>query len=566
MNFLNLLFAIFSKLSALAISLFRIRNAKRKLVCLALMLSLLILPVQGSIVEPLSVFASATAKSVATPIGYIPSFLKWLFSTKPVQQRGRKETQAERINAVTRLQISPVRFVGYQEQTHKFTAQPTNNNNQVIYGIKPVWVSSDPEKLQIDDSGRARFLQSGQARVICRVGSVETSVPVQIRSGSRPPQTDDQWRSDQISLNPDGTTSTGTTGSLLRGLMKQLMPTVEAQGNGSADLAYDELYTDPKNLVGSPMNRVVEPTRIGSVLPEGSNAEFAVPLVSLGGRGIGTGLALHYNSRVWSRRSNAMAFNAITGEPSPGFSLGFGRLIGYDYNSTAQTRKFMWVEPDGTRHLLGTVAATGTITASTTDGSDLSFIGSYTNGGTITYPNGTHILVEAVNNRLLPTQIIDRNGNYIQIAYKDSSSGFSPLSIDYVTDTLGRVIQFNYDGSYRLTSIDGPGFGGDSTTPVTQTVVKFDYQSITASSSFSSLTVERSPASNSCLKHVYFPATNNGYIFTYSAFGGIGNVSLRRAMSLTLGVIQDGTEKASVEVVSKVVEIKIECEKKIAYP
>jgi hypothetical protein len=354
-NFINSLSTLFSTFFSGTPSLFKVKNIHRKLVCLSLILSLLILPSQDTLIQPLSVLASTTIKSVTTPVGYFPALFKWLFAAKPVQHRARKETQAERINAVSRLQISPARFVSYQGQAHKFNALPVNANQQAIYGVKPSWESSDPEKVQIDDSGKATFVQPGQARIICRVGSVEASVPIQVRLGRRPIQSDAEWHSDQSSLNPEGGSSSGATGSLLRGLMKQLAPTVEAQSNAPNDLAYDELYTDPKNLIGSPGKRVVEATRIGTVLPEGSNASFAAPLIGLGGRGVGTRLALIYNSRVWSRRNNALVFDALNGEPSPGFSLGLGRLVSYDYNSGNQTIKLMWVEADGTRHLLGNI-------------------------------------------------------------------------------------------------------------------------------------------------------------------------------------------------------------------
>src|SRR5688500_16466106 len=100
-----------------------------------------------------------------------------------------------------------------------------------------------------------------------------------------------------------------------------------------------------------------------------------------------------------------MAFDAINGEPSPGSPLGFGRLVAYDYNSSNQTIKLMWVEPDGARHLFGSGSYSGSWNVTTTDGSDIQFAGSIANGGTITYPNGTGILIQAVNNRLLPTQV-----------------------------------------------------------------------------------------------------------------------------------------------------------------
>jgi hypothetical protein len=210
---------------------------------------------------------------------------------------------------------------------------PANLRDQTVQGVKFSWESSDPEKVQVDDVGRGTFLQPGLARIICRAGTVQASVPVLVRPGRRPRQSDAEWWADQQSLSETAppTGSNGTTGSerLLAGLIDKLVPTAEAQTNWPDDFGYDELWTEPRNLVGSPRNQAVEATRIGNVLPEGSNFEFGVPIVSLGGRGVGANLTLFYNSRLWSRRNNAVAFDAISGWPGPGFSLGFGRVVFY---------------------------------------------------------------------------------------------------------------------------------------------------------------------------------------------------------------------------------------------
>ena len=52
------------------------------------------------------------------------------------------------------------------------------------------------------------------------------------------------------------------------------------------------MWSEPRNLVGSPRNRVTTASAIGSVLPEGSNFEFSVPLDGLSGRGLSAGIAL----------------------------------------------------------------------------------------------------------------------------------------------------------------------------------------------------------------------------------------------------------------------------------
>src|SRR6185436_18945045 len=101
------------------------------------------------------------------------------------------------------------------------------------------------------------------------------------------------------------------------------------------------------------------------------------------------------------------------------------------------------------------------------------------------------------------------NGNYQQIAYKSSASGFAPLAIDYIIDSMARVIQFQYDANFNLTSITAPGVGGTSQNPVTRTLAHFDYQSRSLGYNFSGLTVENATSGQmlTTLRHIYFPVT-----------------------------------------------------------
>jgi hypothetical protein len=113
-----------------------------------------------------------------------------------------------------------------------------------------------------------------------------------------------------------------------------------------------------------------------------------------------------------------------------------------------------------------------------------------------------------------------------------------------VTDTLGRQLQFNYDSCANLASITVPAFGGGL-----NTVVNFDYQSVSISNSFSGLTVENRPSGTvPALKHIFFNSTDSGYKFDYSAYGMIYNVSMRKDMTIDQqsGAITDGTEKAAI--------------------
>ena len=194
-------------------------------------------------------------------------------------------------------------------------------------------------------------------RITCRAGSASVSVPVLVRPGSRSRQSDAEWRADQQSLNEASTTTGFNTNSAERfvsSLLDKLTPTAHAQSSWPDDFAYDELWTDPRNLVGSPRHRIGEPTRTGAVLPEGSNFEFAVPLVGLGGRGLGTNLTLYYNSRVWTRRNNAVALTPSRAGRGRVFRSASVRVVFVPTGGGGNPPgKYVLIDPDGTRHYLG---------------------------------------------------------------------------------------------------------------------------------------------------------------------------------------------------------------------
>jgi RHS repeat-associated protein len=535
---------------------------QRRALCLVLIFGLLMVPDAGYAVSAATEVVVQVAKDTVVPV---PVAVKWFRRIlRSAAKPRRRDTLADRVAQVAHIQVSPPRFVGYLGQSQDFSALPTNNADQTIQGVKFSWESSNPEKVAIDDTGHARFLQPGLARLTCRAGTTQATVRVLVRPGQRPHQSDAEWLLDQGSLNETTTTSTGRSGAAaarLPTLLDRLAPTAQAQVSWPDDFGYDELYSEPRNLVGSPRHRAAESTRLGAVLPEGSNFEFAVPIIGLGGRGLGTGLTLYYNSRVWSRRNNAVAFDAITGWPGPGFSLGFGRVV---FQATGfggdPPGIYLLIDPDGTRHYLGSGTWAGGSLFQTTDGSQVKYVGNARYGGTLVYQDGTNVMITPVNNRLVPTQIFDRNGNLVEIAYKPDcytdQSGthcgvFPPASIDYITDSLGRIIQFQYDASGYVTSISAPGFGGTAQNPVAQTLVRFDYQSQSPSYNFSGLIVEHVGGNGNNLRHVYFPATNTGFLFTYSGYGMIYNVSVHRQMAfnqwpVTPVGIQDGVESASI--------------------
>ena len=158
------------------------------------------------------------------------------------------------------------------------------------------------------------------------------------------------------------------------------------------------MWSEPRNLVGSPSNRVMTGSALGRVLPEGSNFESSLPLYSLATRGLSAGIALNYNSRIWSRHGSAVTFNAVNSWPYLGFSLSFGRIVTYGPSGTT---KFVLIDGDGTRHYLGTGVIGTSATYQTNDGSHITYVGDGIYGGTLYYNNGVSKAVCITNNRLL---------------------------------------------------------------------------------------------------------------------------------------------------------------------
>ncbi|MFY9571024.1 MAG: hypothetical protein WAV20_06485, partial [Blastocatellia bacterium] len=111
---------------------------------------------------------------------------------------------ADRAAAVAHIQINPNKFVGYEDEGTKFTATPTDFFDRTIQGVKFTFESSDTSKLQIDESGRARFLEPGLAWITCRAGTATSTAAVRIRPNHRPRQSDAEWRGDQQKLSVNG--------------------------------------------------------------------------------------------------------------------------------------------------------------------------------------------------------------------------------------------------------------------------------------------------------------------------------------------------------------------------
>ena len=491
-------------------------GVRRQLMCLALILNLLVWAGAASGVHYPKTGGAGFATDVTfvtRPVGgiswLISSFLDWLTSsTGPVDRNA----------SVSSIQISPVKLVGHQGQHVGFTAIGLDSSRAIAHGATFSWTANNTN-LQIDaDGGQAVLMSAGLVWVTATCGGASARVPVLIKSGPQRLQSDAEYRAEQSELNEDGSGS--GVGALIDRLSDSLAPTAHAQSGGgdSSDFLYDELYSQARNLVGSPRNVASEPTRIGPVLPEGSNFELAIPFKLPPARGLSAGVALAYNSRsVWGRHGNAITFNPVNTWPYLGFSISFGRIV--TYGSDPNT-KFLFIDSDGTRRYLGAGLAGGSNTLQANDGSHLVYVGNAFNG-TLYYPNGASKTFTTVNNRLLVVQVNDCNGNYLTISYVSQPSascsngggsyGYAwDQAINSIKDTEGRIMAFQYDSCNLLTAITVPGFNNTSQGAV---LAQFDYVTTNISTSFSGLTLENMPAAGNSvveLSHIYFPGSQTG--------------------------------------------------------
>jgi len=245
-------------------------------------------------------------------------------------------------------------------------------------------------------------------------------------------------------------------------------------------------------------------------------------------------LNLFYNSKLWTRISDQeIVFDHDIGFPAPGWSLGFGKAVSMGSNGVALE------DADGTLHPFSGVAKTfGNITVlnfHSIDGSliDCQFekrnIDDSIQDGWAYYPNGTEVQFGATSgDAVYPIVIADANGNFLTISYRNN---IGP-QIDFVKDTLGRIINFHYAGDL-LTAITAPGVQDG-----TRTLVRLNYKTLSISTSYPPPLGLRTIHSTSWgIDAIYYPGSATGFWFgdldSYSSYGMIAKVSQRTGMTLT---------------------------------
>lgn len=258
---------------------------------------------------------------------------------------------------------------------------------------------------------------------------------------------------------------------------------------------------------------------------DSTNYNFTAPVLALSGRaGLGVTLAMSYNSRVWVKHpGGVMAFNSDRGFPGPGWRIGFGAIQaktntgGSYFNSATGKQSFIYIAPDGTRHDLAYNSSTGYY-----ESYDSSYIRFNLSSRILQMPNGLRVYfqVDAMSNavnQFLPSYVIDRNGNFINIYYQTLSNG--AVVIQYLIDTAGRRIDFNYQNN-RLTSVSQNRSG------VTFYYLRIDYSPVTIQTNFYNMTTDPATINGS---QVYLPVrisypTGVNYRFGYTGYGQINSI------------------------------------------
>jgi RHS repeat-associated protein len=425
-------------------------------------------------------------------------------------------------------------------QQVQLMAVPYDANGDAIHGLNAEWESENPEVASITKSGEATALSAGKA--VLRASAGQKKIKIKLLVIPSPPKQGGNNETSSISHRPSRRELANPVSQALRaqGRASQLAQAImqaHARRWSPSPAPFDQLPTSETgsiynagNAVGAPPGKTTPGAPVpaaatdGTEMPGSANFNFEVPIISLPGRGLDAALSLVYNSRLWNKSTSSnqtyLTYDVDSGWPAPGFRLGYGQLVGRG-DST-----FTLIDPDGTRH---SIDFTGT-GYGTTDGTFIQ----YMYDGHVTrliYPDGTQVKYGAANGSIsYPTQITDRNGNFITIAYA-GTNGAGPR-IASVQDTLGRHINFFYDTTTTtkdLVAITAPGLGNNAD----RQMIRFYYTDhvFPTAGLFQTGVNVRRPSSAHVISDVYLASsadsasTQTSYHYEYSSYGMIRQVT-----------------------------------------
>jgi RHS repeat-associated protein len=251
------------------------------------------------------------------------------------------------------------------------------------------------------------------------------------------------------------------------------------------------------------------------------DVSYSIPLLSLIGRGgLNLNLMLTYNSKVWIKSGSTIYLDGEQGWPAPGWRLGFGRIDGV-YSGPDSYNHYYYIAPDGSVHDLRYTSS-----SSLYESIDSTYLDFNDSTGILRLRDGTQItfaLQGSSGGYVLPTQIKDRNGNYITINYSGTGQ-----QISSIVDTVGRTTNFSYNGDGTLASISKSGFGNASRT------WSFSYSSLALSYSFATSLTVNAPTSVKVLSSITFP-NSTLQTFSYNGYGQLTEADIKSSSSTARG-------------------------------
>lgn len=289
--------------------------------------------------------------------------------------------------------------------------------------------------------------------------------------------------------------------------------TVNVTSGGYADLwwkytaapvDFSTARVDPSNRTGLPREDLLS-----------GNYNWSLPVAGLKGRGgLDLGLALTYNSLVWTKAGSSIEFDADRGFPGPGFRLGFPAIEPKFVDSIVGVNAYLLIMPTGARVEVRQVGTTNTYESA--DSSYIQIVDNGSAGLLVRTPNGTQLIYQLIAGEYRCTQVEDRNGNFITANY----NSFGHIS--NVVDTLGRTITFNYDASQLnlLQSITQTWNG------TTHTWASFTYGSVTLQTNFTGLTLVGAQNGQSINVPTQITLADGSYFtFQYTSWGQVFKIT-----------------------------------------
>jgi hypothetical protein len=326
---------------------------------------------------------------------------------------GKVVSGASQAEQVTDLQVCPKQLVMFVGERYTLTPVALNSNLQVVHGAGMRWSSLDAAIANVSSFGQVEAVVVGTAAVEVRCGNASKQIPVEVRSGTRPTDSNQQADLDTSDCAAEQASMYSPQSAAAAPPQQDLIAENGVTLDWDPAPMANSLATHFRNAVGNPRFS----TNLGS-----SNYQFDVPLVSVGGRGVSASIGMTLNSRVWNVDNGKLTFNYIGAYPAPGWSMGYGKII-RNYNATAAGDKsgvgsgnspgdYLMVASDGTRIRLAAQydVAAGRWLHESDEGSFLQFD---PRSGEMRYPDGGRTIYSSVNGSLLPTAMIGTNGGAI---------------------------------------------------------------------------------------------------------------------------------------------------------